>query len=106
MYIISSLLFPGETLVHEKPPRSHPGSSSETASSSSSSHSYVMKQGVIAQAPPPAPPAFAPEIYDERPQEQPYSMDCESGKSSIENTLRFITVQRMLVGVGIFAITR
>ncbi|KAF9802548.1 hypothetical protein SFRURICE_013735, partial [Spodoptera frugiperda] len=66
----------GEPLPRDKP-RSHPGSSSETASSSSSSHGYTMKPGVIAQAPPPAPPPFAPEPYEERPQEHPYSMECD-----------------------------
>lgn len=65
----------GEILSHDKL-RSH-GSSSETASSSSSSHSYPMKTGVIAQAPPPAPPTFNREPYEERPQDQSYPMDCD-----------------------------
>nr|XP_049703157.1 transcription factor cwo isoform X1 [Helicoverpa armigera] len=66
----------GEPVPREKA-RSHPGSSSETASSSGSSHGYAMKPGVIAQAPPPAPPPFAPDTYEERPQEHPYSMECD-----------------------------
>ncbi|XP_037299084.1 transcription factor cwo isoform X3 [Manduca sexta] len=66
----------GEPLGRDKP-RSHPGSSSETASSSSSSHGYALKAPVIAQAPPPAPPPFAQEPYDDRQPEAVYPMDCD-----------------------------
>ncbi|XP_026729723.1 transcription factor cwo isoform X3 [Trichoplusia ni] len=69
----------GEPINRDVKPRSHQGSSSETASSSGSSHGhgYAMKQGVIAQAPPPAPPPFIREPYEERPTETPYPMECD-----------------------------
>ncbi|KAM3961902.1 transcription factor cwo [Aphomia sociella] len=57
--------------------RSHPGSSSETTSSSGSSHGYVMKPGVIAQAPPPCPPYPTHSYEPERSAEPVYPMECE-----------------------------
>ncbi|XP_053603029.1 transcription factor cwo isoform X2 [Plodia interpunctella] len=66
----------GDLPLREKP-RSYPGSSSETASSSSSSHSYVVKPGVITQAPPPAPPAYPPETYEPERHQESYPMECD-----------------------------
>ncbi|CAG9785240.1 unnamed protein product [Diatraea saccharalis] len=57
-------------------PRSHPGSSSETASSSSSSHGFAVKPGVIATVPPPA-PHYPNEYESERPAEYTYPMECD-----------------------------
>ncbi|XP_075970190.1 transcription factor cwo isoform X2 [Anticarsia gemmatalis] len=66
----------GESVPRDKS-RSQ-GSGSETASSSSSSHGYASAPpGVIAQAPPPAPPAFVTEPYDDRHPEQNYPMECD-----------------------------
>ncbi|XP_050342637.1 transcription factor cwo isoform X2 [Nymphalis io] len=53
-------------------PRSHPGSSSETASSSSSSHGFGVK--VIQR---PELPPFPAETYDHERQEPPYAMECD-----------------------------
>ncbi|XP_060801026.1 transcription factor cwo isoform X2 [Amyelois transitella] len=71
----------GELPAREKP-RSHPGSSSETASSSSSSHGYAVKHGVIAQAPPPAPPTYPPDPYDSERQHEQFPMECDRAVKS------------------------
>ncbi|CAH2991999.1 unnamed protein product [Chilo suppressalis] len=66
----------GKNLPPRDKPRSHPGSSSETASSSSSSHGFSIKTGVIASVPPPAPP-YPVEFEQERQPDHAYPMECD-----------------------------